>query len=85
MGIIKKILQYILIAIIATCVIKLISFSIKKENDINKKCNFVIIDSRGYQYHAVDYMVLENDCLKLVDNEYKNIIICGPHVIKQLR
>lgn len=85
MGIIEKILQYILIAIIASCVITLIYFSIKKENDINKKCKFVITDSRGYQYYAVDYMVLENDCLKLVDNEYKNVIICGPHVIKQLR
>lgn len=85
MGIIKKIIQYILIAIIVTCVIILIYFSIKKENDINKKCNFVIIDSRGYQYYAVDYMVLENDCLRLIDNNYRNVIICGPYVIKQIR
>lgn len=85
MGFIKKIMQYILITIIVSSVISLIYFSIKKEKDINERCKYIITDSRGYKYYSIDYMVLKNNCLKLVDNNYENVIICGPYVVKQLR
>jgi len=85
MGIMKKILLYLSYAIITFSLCCLIYFPIKKEMEQNERSNYLIIDSHHYKYYAIDYMALDKQCLRVIDNNYKNIIICGPYTIKQLK
>ena len=62
-----------------------IVFFVKHEENKYNHCNYLIIDSHKYQYHAISYKVLDKSCISMVDEDHKRVIICGQYTIEETK
>lgn len=55
------------------------------EENKYKECKYLIIDSHKYQYHAISYEILDKNCVNMVDENNRNVIICGQYTIEEIK
>jgi len=58
---------------------------VKCDENKYKECKYLIVDSHKYQYHAISYKVIDNSCVSMINEDHKNVIICGQYTIEETK
>ncbi len=58
---------------------------VKCEEDKLVKCKYRIIDSHNHYYHTSSYEELPSNCVSLINENHKKVIICGQYTIERIK
>ena len=71
--------------IIMVLMLSTIVFFVKHDENKYSQCKYLVIDSHKFHYHAISYKVLDNNCVNIVDQNHKTVIICGQYTIEETK